>query len=136
VIYQGELMGEVDRFYGRAGAALIWLIGGALAVSLVFTGMTIAAAIKSRGEFIQIVLMCGGSRMMARGPFIALGGFYGLAAGCIGAAVAAGVSTLVTVGWEIEAHFPVKWLPMLAAAGILLGSATAGWVAGRKIRQV
>jgi len=136
VVYQGELVSEVDRFYNRAGSALIWLIGGALIVSLIFTGMTTSAAIKSRGEFIQAVLMCGGSRMMARGPFIALGGYYGAVGGMVGAGVAAGVSALVTVGWEIEAHFPLEWLPLLATIGILFGGATAGWVAGRKIRQV
>lgn len=136
VIYQGELVSEVDRFYARTGTALIWLIGIALAASLGFTAMTIAAAIKTRSEYIQIVLMCGGSRLMARGPFIALGGYYGLAAAVIAAAIAMGISALVTVGWEIDMDFPFNWIPILAAAGVLLGGSTASWVAGKKIRQV
>lgn len=136
VSYQGELVGEIDLFYKRMGRSLGLLIGGALLLSLFFAWMTIAAAIKSRGEFIHILLLCGGSRLMARGPFIALGGYYGIAAGVIGLLFTMVITAIVSVGWEIQAKVPLNWAPLLIIAGVLIGAITAGSVAGNKIRTV
>lgn len=136
VIYQGDLLQELDEFYSRASRTLGMLIGGALVLSLIFTGLTVAAAIRSRHEFIQIVLMCGGSRFMARGPFIALGGYYGAVAGVTAGVLTAVILWLATLGWEIDARLPLEWTPLILSIGVLIGGATAGWVAGRKIRTV
>jgi len=136
VIYQGDLLQELEEFYSRASRTLGMLIGGALVLSFVFTGLTVAAAIRSRYEFIQIVLMCGGSRLMARGPFVALGGYYGAVAGITGGCLTAIILWLTTLGWEVNARLPLEWAPVMVAAGVIIGSGTAGWVAGRKIRTV
>ncbi len=136
VVYQGDLLQELDEFYSRASRTLGMLIGGAVLLSLIFTGLTVAAAIRSRHKFIQIVLMCGGSRLMARGPFVALGGYYGAVAGVTGGVLTAIILWLATLGWELDARLPLEWAPLMVAAGVLIGSVTAGWVAGRKIRTV
>ncbi len=136
VVYQGDLLQELDEFYSRASRTLAMLIGGALVLSLVFTGLTVAAAIRSRHEFIQIVLMCGGSRIMARGPFIALGGYYGAVAGVTGGVLTAVILWLATLGWELDARLPLEWAPLMVGAGVIIGGVTAGWVAGQKIRTV
>lgn len=136
VVYQGELLGEVEKLFDRAGRTLLLLIGGVLGLSLLFTGLTVAAAIRARGEFIQILLLCGGSRMMARGPFIALGGYYGAVAGVAGGLLATLTLWVATLGWAEDAGLPLGWTPFLVAAGIVIGGTTAGWVAGRKIRTV
>jgi cell division transport system permease protein len=136
VVYQGELLGEVDRFYSRAGKSLLFVIGGTLVVSFIFTTLTISAAIKSRSDFIRIVLMCGGSTLMAKGPFIALGGYYGAAGGLIASGLAALVSLSVTVGWGIEVKLPMAWIPLMMLAGVLMAASIGEWVAARRIRNV
>jgi len=136
VVYQGDLLQELDEFYSRASRTLGILIGGAVLLSLFFTALTVAAAIRSRHEFIQIVLMCGGSRLMARGPFVALGGYYGAVAGVTGGVLTALILWIATLGWELDARLPLEWAPLMVGAGVLIGGVTAGWVAGRKIRTV
>jgi cell division transport system permease protein len=136
VAYQGEVMKQLDEIYRKATRTISILIGGALFLSLLFTGLTVAAAIRGRAEFIHILLLCGGSRLMARGPFVVLGGYYGAVAGVSGGAFAALILWLATLGWDFEAGLPLEWVPLMIAAGILIGSSAAGYVAGRMIRSV
>ncbi len=136
VVYQGELLAQVNRFYNRGGRGVLVAIAITLILSLIFTVLTVYSAIRSREDFIHILLLCGGSRSMARGPFVALGFYYGMVAGLFAAGISTGLVHLLKLGWSMEVDIPLLWLPLFSAVGIVIGMIGAGWAAGRRIQDI
>ena len=136
VVYQGKLLADVRRFYRQAGLALLAVIIGALAVSLFFTILTVHNAIRVREEFIRVIAFSGGTRAMARGPFIATGAIYGVVSGAMASVFVELLVRLVKSGWGIESRAPIWWFPAMLGAGVIIGIFGAGWAAGRRIRDI
>ncbi len=135
VVYEGELLAKVDQFYKRAGKFGLTGVGMMILISMIFTILTVMGSIRSRERFIRIVAMSGGSRMMAQGPFIAMGGYYGLLAGILAALIVAGVRFGFIVVWGPDAEVVCWWIPAIAGGGLIFGIIGAGWAAGRSIRE-
>ncbi|NQT33766.1 hypothetical protein HQ587_01145 [bacterium] len=143
VVYAGELLAKVSRFYHSTGSSVAIVIGVALIVSVLFTVLSVQSAILSRDEFIQIVTLSGGTSWMARGPFVALGGYYGLVSGITASIVMAIVGWFVGMGWDVDPaeaglslNMSIRWdYATLIAAGVLLGMFSAGWTASRRIKR-
>lgn len=135
VVYEGELLSKVDQFYHRTGTGILSLMALTLIVSLTFTVLMVFGAIRSREDFIRIILLCGGSHIMARGPFISLGAYYGLVAGCFATGILMLFFKLGQLGWGISINLPTWWIAAQTGAGMLLGMIGAGWAAGRRIRE-
>ncbi|MDP8227965.1 MAG: permease-like cell division protein FtsX [Candidatus Electryoneaceae bacterium] len=136
VVYQGELLSQVDHFYSRGGLGVIIVLGTTLLLSMAFTAMTVYSAIRSREDFIHIVLICGGSWTMARGPFVALGVYYGIASGLFASVMLKVAVEVIRLGWEITVPIPLWWSAGLMVVGILIGIIGASWAAGRRIKEV
>jgi len=135
VVYDGEILAKVNRFYFRsgriAGTGLIIM----LLVSLTFTVLTVMGSIRMREQFIRVVAMSGGSRVIARGPFIVMGGYYGLVAGVAATCIVFCIQWLFTVAWGTDLLSTVWWIPILSGLGITIGVIGAGWAAGRYIKR-
>jgi len=136
VVYQGDLLARVSSFYRSAGVALAAAVGAALILSLIFTTLSVHAAIRSREEFIRIVSLSGGSKTFVRAPFIVLGGYYGVVSGLIAAGASALLLWMIGIGWNIDAALPVSWGAAQVLAGVCVGMVGAGLVAGRRISSV
>ncbi len=132
VVYEGKLLAAVNRFYRTTGAGVMAAVGVTLIVSVILTILAVQSAIRSKEEFIRIVLLCGGTGLMARGPFIALGGYYGIISGLVASGVMALVGLFIVMGWGIGSVLPPVWIPAQAALGCLVGMIGAGWAAGRR----
>jgi len=136
VIYDGELLAQLDSFNRRAGRVVTMVVGAALLLSVTLSVMTVTSAIRARSEFLRVVLLSGGTPWLARGPFAALGAYYGLLSG-----IAAGLS-LQGLLWFIRLSFAIpmvsgwKSTTALAAAGGAIGTIAAATAAGRAIREV
>lgn len=96
--------------------------------------LTVVGEIKSREEFIRIVAMSGGTRFMARCPFIAMGAYYGFIAGIFAAGLSYVVGWIINAGWGISAIPDYRELAIIPAAGILIAVVGSSWVAGSRIR--
>lgn len=136
VVYQGELLAQVERLYERGSRIVIAVIAIALILSLMFTVLTVYGAIRSREDFIHILLLCGADRSTVNGPFIAVGFYYGVVAGLIAAMISVAMSELVMLGWGIDVSIPLNLLPLFPAAGVVIGAAGAGWAASRRIKDI
>ncbi len=136
VVYQGELLAQVERFYKRGSRIVIAVIAIALILSLTFTVLTVYGSIRTREDFIHILLLCGASRSMVKGPFVAVGFYYGVVAGLFGAIMSVGMAKLIMLGWGIDINTPLDFLPLFPITGIIIGAAGAGWAAGRRIRDL
>jgi len=134
VVYQGELLNQVQDFYRSAAKTLFIIVSLTLILSFGFTIMTVYSAIRSREDFIHIVLICGGSRAMARGPFVAMGMYYGIAGGLFASASLFGIGEILLLGWGIVADIPLYYPAGLVTIGAIVGMMGAGWAAGRRIR--
>ena len=136
VVFEGDLLAEVNRFYKTAGKGIGFAVGMALAVSILFTILSVQSVIRQREEFIQIITLSGGTSWMARGPFVALGGYYGIISGIAASCMLASFGWFIEVGWGIGSVFPVWWIPALIMGGVCISMISAGWAAGRRIRKV
>lgn len=136
VVYEGNLLNEVYEFYKKAGIALGIIVGVALLVSVIFTALSVEGSIKSREEFIHILSISGGSRAMAKGPFIAMGAYYGLISGLFALGLIELTLWLLYKGWSIGGLLPTFAIPVVFILGAVIGMVGAGWAAGRRIKRV
>lgn len=134
VVFEGDILAKVESFYRRAGSIAGIIIAVMLVVSLTFTILTVLSSINAREQFIRVVAMSGGSRAMAQGPFIAMGGYYGLVAAVFAIGVVSGIKWLLLVGWGAESVVRTWWIPGIIGLGLLIGIVGAGWAAGRRIK--
>jgi len=135
VVFEGKVLARVERFYQKTGAVAMVSVGVMVVVSLVFTTLTAISSIKASEDFIRLIALSGGSRAMAMGPFIVMGGYYGALAGGIAVSVVYFMTIMFQLGWEGQTVVPVIWIPFLVGSGILIGVVGAGWSASRKIRM-
>lgn len=135
VVYEGNLLAEVDRFYKTAGMGIGLAVVLTLIVSFVFTILSVQSAIRSKEELIQIITLSGGTRSMARGPFIALGGYYGIISGLTASCIMALLGWFIKVGWGLGSILPAWWIPVWIMGGACFGMIGAGWAAGRRIKK-
>jgi len=136
VIYEGELLSQLQNLYQDIGQKSALAVGTTLLISIVLSVLTVMGAIKSRIEFIRVILLSGGTRWMARGPFTALGFYYGLFSGLVAGAITYAVFKFLIYGWGIQAKPGLLILGGLIAAGILIGALSASFAAGRWIKEV
>lgn len=136
VVYDGEILAKMDKFYQSAGLIVGSGVLGMLIISITFTIMTVMGSIRAKEKFIQIVSLSGGSRMMARGPFVALGGYYGLTAGLAATGIVYFVRWFLIVVWGEDVSGVTIWIPSLIALGVSIGIFVAGWTAGQRIKQI
>jgi hypothetical protein len=73
---------------------------------------------------------------MARGPFVALGAYYGVLSGIAASAVVLVFGWFVRIGWGLGSVTDIWWIPVLIASGALIGMIGSGWAASRSIRKV
>lgn len=135
VIYDGEILARMDKFYRSTGLIAGSGVLGLLVISITFTIMTVMGSIRAREKFIQIVVMSGGSRSMAQGPFVAMGGYYGMTAGITATLVVYFVRWFLIVVWGEDVTGFVWWIPLLVILGTSIGVVVAGWTAGQRIKQ-
>ncbi len=136
VVYEGDLLASVSKFYQNVGTSVGIVVGLALIVSLVLTILSVQNAIRSKEDFIRIVALSGGTNLMARGPFIALGGYYGLISGLTASGVIALLGWIIRFGWGLGSTLPLWWIPALMLGGALIGMIGSGWAAGSRIRRI
>ncbi len=134
VVYEGELMETIMQFAHNAGLMVGIFGGGLLLVSFVFVILTIIGSINRREDFIRVIALSGGSPMMAKGPFIAMGGMYGLASGVIAVLVVEAIHWGVVYMWGSDYEVTRFWAPAIVCVGLALGVIAAGWAASKKIR--
>ncbi len=135
VVYEGDLLAKVDRFYRTTGLGVGIAVGLTLIVSLVLTMMSVRSVIRSRKEFIQIVSLSGGTNFMARGPFVVLGGYYGFVSGLIAAGIVLLIDWIVKFAWGLKPSMMLWWIPAFLVCGVCIGMIGAGWAAQRQIRE-
>ncbi|MDP8239898.1 MAG: permease-like cell division protein FtsX [Candidatus Hatepunaea meridiana] len=136
VVYEGDLLLSVDRFYRSFGTVVAIAVMAALIVSMLLTILSVQSVIRSKEEFIRIVTLSGGTRWMARGPFVMLGAYYGIISGLFAAGVISLISWIISISWELGTVMPLWWLFLIVAIGAVFGMIGAGWAAGRRIREV
>ncbi|NQU06239.1 MAG: hypothetical protein HQ568_09125 [Calditrichaeota bacterium] len=136
VVYEGELLASVNRFYRNAGRAIGAAVALALIVSIFLTIMATQNVIRSREDFIQVVTLSGGTAGMARGPFVALGAYYGVLSGITASAVVLAFGWFIRIGWGLGSATDIWWIPILITSGALIGMIGSGWAASRSIRKV
>ena len=73
---------------------------------------------------------------MARGPFVVLGVYYGIASGLFASLILTAAVEVIRLGWEIVIPIPLWWSAGLMVVGIFIGMIGAGWAAGRRIKEV
>jgi len=135
VVYDGEILAKMDKFYQSTGLIVGSGVLGMLIISITFTIMTVMGSIRAKEKFIQIVALSGGSKTMARGPFVAMGGYYGLTAGFMAIAIVYFVRWFLIVVWGDDVSGVLIWIPSLIALGISIGVFVAGWTASQRIKQ-
>ncbi len=134
VVYQGDLLASVDRFYRRAGIISIIIFSMMAIISLLFTVMTVVGVIKSRHGFIRIIALSGGSRMMASGPFVAMGFYFGLISGVFALFIVYITSWIIGAVMGIGSALTMEWALAVFGLGILVGTSGAALAARRYIR--
>lgn len=135
VVYEGKVLAKIETFYRKTGTFALISVGVMVIISFIFTILTSISSIKANEEFIRLIALSGGSRIMAMGPFIVMGGYYGALAGGTAVLVIYFIKLLLLFGWAGQPVIPVIWAPILCILGILIGVIGAGWSAGRKIRM-
>lgn len=135
VVYQGELLASVDRFYRRGGVIAVIAVTLMMLVSLLFTVMTVVGVIKSRQGFIRVIALSGGSRLMACGPFVVMGIYFGLISSTIAAMIVYIIDWVVSVVLGLPISLTLDWALVVYIAGILVGVSGSGWAAWRHIRM-
>lgn len=133
VVYEGKVLAKIENFYQKSGSVAIISVGVMVIISLIFTILTSIGSIKANEDFIRLIALSGGSRTMAMGPFIVMGGYYGALAGGIAVGIVYFVKLLLLLGWAGQPVVPIVWIPILCGLGILIGVIGAGWSASRKI---
>ena len=133
VVYEGKVLAKIEDFVRKTGSVAVISVGIMLIVSLIFTILTSIGSIKANEDFIRLIALSGGSRAMAMGPFIVMGGYYGALAGGTAVVVVYFVKLLLLLGWTGQPVIPIIWAPVLCGLGILIGVMGAGWSASRKI---
>lgn len=135
VVYEGEILAKLERLYQKAGKILIISSVSLLIISLIFTALTVAGSIKSREQFIRIIVMSGGSNRMAKGPFRAMSAFYGLTAGIIATIMITGLHLTITTLGGSELIVQIYWIPAaLLSTGVLFAVICGSWVIRKYIR--
>jgi cell division transport system permease protein len=135
VVYQGEMLADLDRFFRSAWRAAGGAAVGVLFLSFFFTILTVAGQIKSREEFIRVVVLSGGGRWLAQGPFIIMGVYYGLSAGLLALGLVVCFGFIIESGWSVEVSLPSQWIPAFPLLGIVIAVLGSAWTAGRKIKM-
>lgn len=134
VVYQGELLNDVMRFYTKSWKVALCILLGALTLALVFCSLTVTGEIKAREEFIRIIALSGGTRFMARGPFVAMGVYYGIISNIFAFAIAYGATWVINFGWGISANVPILWLGVIFSWSLFVAIIGASLAAGGRIR--
>ncbi len=128
------------------GRRLAWLAAALLGVGVVLVvGNTVRLDIQSRAEEIQTVQLLGATDGFVRRPFLYLGAWYGLFAGCLALIAAAAVPALLQapLGQLVESYgsrFELHGLGWKAMLSTLAGAITLGWggawlAAGHHLRR-
>ncbi|MFH0765096.1 MAG: permease-like cell division protein FtsX [Calditrichota bacterium] len=135
VVYQGEMLADLNRFFRSAWRTAAGATAGVLFFSFFFTILTVAGQIKSREEFIRVVVLSGGRRWLAQGPFVLMGVYYGLLSGLMALGLVVCFGFIIEAGWSIEVSLPSEWIPAFPILGILIAVLGSAWTAGRKIKM-
>ncbi len=128
------------------GRRLAWLAAALLGVGVVLVvGNTVRLDIQSRAEEIQTVQLLGATDGFVRRPFLYLGAWYGLFAGCLALIVAAAVPAMLQgpLGQLVESYgsrFELHGLGVRTMLLALVGAVALGWggawlAAGHHLRR-
>ncbi len=136
VIYEGELLSQIQKLYTDIGKKTSFAVGIALIISVILSILTVTSAIKSRLDFIKVILLSGGTCWMARGPFTALGAYYGLFAGLLSSVITYAGFNFLTYGWGLTIQLEFIKFLVLIIIGIIIGALSATFAAGKWIKGI
>lgn len=128
VIYQGELIAEVERVLSEGKKLLQILALGLGLIAVVLSYLTFRGTIRSRREFVKTVILSGGTMTMVKSPFLLLSCYYGLSASTLSLLFTLGLLKSLTWGWDIPLIFNIEDVLFSLLGGLLLSVFTS-WIA-------